>query len=181
MLKKNSGRSETLQAKPERQYLLKDIIRCAYCGMPMWSQTYKSGQRYYREHKASRSHGVCPSAGGSISCHVIDEQVMQLIGAIELGPKWLEEVLTVISLKDEVHRVEEQRVAVMEKLRRMAKAYVDGLFPDGEYRRQKKLLEMELESLVLPRANAAEEAGKLIMNLGNLWQKPAWKNRGSSC
>ena len=51
----------------------------------------------------------------------------------------------------------------------MGKAYVDGLFPDEEYHRQKKLLEMELESLVVPAANAAEEAGKLIMNLKNLW------------
>ncbi|MCP4623467.1 MAG: recombinase family protein, partial [bacterium] len=36
-LKKNSGRSETLQPHPERHYLLKGIIRCAYCGMPMWA------------------------------------------------------------------------------------------------------------------------------------------------
>jgi len=49
-LKKNSGRSETLQPRPEREYLLKGIVRCAYCGMPMWSQTYNNGQRYYREH-----------------------------------------------------------------------------------------------------------------------------------
>ncbi|MFC1873608.1 hypothetical protein ACFLW3_02220 [Chloroflexota bacterium] len=33
----------------------------------------------------------------------------------------------------------------------------------------KKLLEMELESLVIPEANAAEEAGNLIMNLPRLW------------
>jgi hypothetical protein len=137
--------------------------------MPMWSQTYYSGQRYYREHKASRSHGVCPSAGGAIACHVIDDQVKQLIAAIELGPRWLEEVLAIISLKDEVHRVKDQRLSVIEKQRRMGKAYVDGLFPDGEYQRQKKLLEMELESLVVPAANAAEEAGNLINNLKNLW------------
>jgi DNA invertase Pin-like site-specific DNA recombinase len=168
-LKKNSGRSETLQVGPAREYLLKGIVRCAYCGMPMWSQTYYSGQNYYREHKASRSHGVCPSAGGAIACHLIDDQVRQLVGAIELGPQWLEEVLAIISLKDEVNRVKDQRGAVIEKQRRMGKAYVDGLFPDGEYQRQKKLLEMELESLVVPAANSAEEAGNLINNLKNLW------------
>ena len=170
-LKKNSGRSETLLLRPENEYLLKGIVRCAYCGMPMWSQTYYSGQRYYREHKASRSHGVCPSAGGAIACHVIDDQVKQLVAAIELGPRWLEEVLAIISLKDEVHRVKDQRLTVIEKQRRMGKAYVDGLFPDGEYQRQKKLLEMELESLVVPAANAAEEAGNLINNLKNLWSR----------
>jgi hypothetical protein len=47
----------------------------------------------------------------------------------------------------------------------MAKAYIDGLFPDAEYHRQKRLLEMELESLVVPQANAAEEAGRLLQDL----------------
>ena len=59
----------------------------------------------------------------------------------------------------------------------MAKAYVDGLFPDEEYHRQKKLLEMELESLVVPQANAAEEAGKLIMNLPRLWAEANLEER----
>jgi site-specific DNA recombinase len=78
-------------------------------------------------------------------------------------------VLAIISLKDEFTRVKDQRLTVIEKQRRMGKAYVDGMFPDGEYQRQKKLLEMELESLVVPAANAAEQAGNLINNLKNLW------------
>ena len=169
-LKKNSGRSETLQVRPERHYLLKGIVRCAYCGMPMWAQTYKSGRPFYREHKASRSHGIC-SGGGSITCSTIDSQITELVEAIELGPRWLEEVLTIISLKDEVDNIGKKRQNTQEKLRRMAKAYIDGVFPDGEYYRQKKLLEMEIESLVVPQADAAEEAGKLILDLPMLWDK----------
>ena len=175
-LKKNSGRSETLSMKPERQYLLKGIVRCAYCGMPMSSQTYNSGFSYYREHKTSRSSGLCLE-GGAVTCPAIDDQIDKLLCAIELGPQWLEEVLSIISLKDEVQRVKKDRVAVLEKQRRMGKAYVDGLFPDEEYHRQKKLLEMELESLVVPAANAAEEAGKLIMNLKNLWAEANLEER----
>jgi site-specific DNA recombinase len=135
----------------------------------MWAQTYKNGQRYYREHKNSRSHGICPAASVSIPCHAADSQAIQLVENIELGDRWLEEVLSIISLKDEVEKVRKKRQAAQEKLRRMAKAYMDGLFPDEEYQRQKKLLEMELESLVIPQANAAEEAGKLILNLPKLW------------
>ena len=135
----------------------------------MWAQTYKNGQKYYREHKGSRGHGQCPSKSGSIPCHITDEQIIKLVSAIELGPQWLEEVLAIINLKDEAEKVEKKRQAVQEKLRRMGKAYVDGVFPDEEYHRQKRLLEMELESLVLPGASAAEEAGELIMNLRNLW------------
>ncbi len=169
-LKKNNGRSETLHPHPERQYLLKGLIRCAYCGMPMWSQTYKNGHTYYREDNNSRSHGVCPASGGSIPCHVIDEQLGKIIMAIELGPQWLEEVLAIISLKDEIERVKIERQQVEEKLRRMTKVYIDGLFPDDEYHRQKKLLEMQLESLVVPEASAAEEAGKMIERLAMLWK-----------
>ena len=57
--------------------------------------------------------------------------------AIELGPRWLEEVLAIISLKDEMERVKIERQQVEEKLRRMTKVYIDGLFPDDEYHRQR--------------------------------------------
>ncbi len=142
----------------------------------MWAQTYKNGHKYYREHKASRSHGIC-SGGGSITCNIVDNQISRLIGVIELGPRWLEEVLSIISLKDEVEQVRKKREVAQEKLRRMAKAYIDGVFPDEEYHRQKKLLEMELDSLVIPEANAAEEAGNLIMNLPRLWAKANQEER----
>jgi len=72
--------------------------------MPMWAQTYHNGKTYYREHKASRSHGICPG-GGSVTCPVIDKQITSLIEAIELGPQWLEEVLAIISLKTKLSRL----------------------------------------------------------------------------
>jgi site-specific DNA recombinase len=76
-----------------------------------------------------------------------------------------------------VHRVKKEREATKEKIRRMAKAYIDGVFPDGEYNRQRCLLEMELESLVVPAANAAEEAGKLILDLSKLWAEANTEER----
>ena len=169
-LRKNSGRSETLHTAGRRQYLLKGLVRCAYCGMPMWAQTYKNGRTYYREHRASRSLEPCPAHGGSIPCHIADEEVQDIVSAIELGPQWLEEVLSIIALKDEVERVKTERHATQSKLKRMAKAYIDGLLPEEEYNRQRRLFEMELESLVLPEANAAEEAGNLLLNLKELWK-----------
>ncbi len=177
LMKKNSGRSETLAVRPERQYLLKGIIRCAYCGLPMWSQTYTNGQRYYREHNASRSHGICPSKSGSIPCRIADEQIGNIIEAIELGPRWLEEVLAIVALKDEVERVKKQRLDIQAKLKRMAKAYIDNLFDENEYNRQKKLMELELESLRVPEASAAEEAGNLIKELPRLWKEANLEER----
>lgn len=44
MLKKNSGRSATLSnglgRRPDREYLLKGLVRCCHCGMNAWAQTY---------------------------------------------------------------------------------------------------------------------------------------------
>ena len=57
-LKRNSGRSTTLTPHPAREYLLKGLVRCAHCGMPMWAQTYQNGARYYREHRGSRGEGA---------------------------------------------------------------------------------------------------------------------------
>jgi DNA invertase Pin-like site-specific DNA recombinase len=169
LLKKNSGRSETLSSHREREYLLKGLVRCAYCGMPMWAQTYTSGNSYYREHKATRSIQECPGHGGAITCSTIDSQVRELVSAIELGPKWLEEVLSIISLKDDVERINKERDEVKARLLRLGRAYVDNVMPEEEYKRQKRLLELSLESLVVPDYNAAEAAGKLILDLPKLW------------
>ncbi len=170
-LKKNSGRSKTLQPHPERFYLLKGIVRCAYCGMPMWAQTYKNGQRYYREHIKSRSIADCPAGGGSIPCHVIDEQVKKLVSAIELGPRWLEEVLALVNLKDDVDRIKRERKQLQEKLRRLGQTYIDNLIDQDEYNRRKQQYQLQMESLVIPEASAAEEAGKLIKDLPRLWNE----------
>ena len=170
-LRKKNVRSTTFKAHPEREYLLKGMVRCAYCLMPMWAQTYKNGNRYYREHRNTRGHLECPAHGGSISCEKADEQVGALIEAIELGPRWLEEVLALVSLHDEAGRVEKERKQVKGKLRRLGKAYIDGMVPDEKYNRQRRALQDRLDSLVVPEATAAEEAGNLIRNLPQLWLK----------
>ena len=44
-----------------------------------------------------------------------------------------------------------------------------GLFDEVEYHRQKKSLEWELESLLIPEVDAATEAGKLLAEMPRLW------------
>jgi site-specific DNA recombinase len=51
----------------------------------------------------------------------------------------------------------------------MAKAFIDGLIDDSEYARQKRIMELELESLVIPEIRAAEEAGRLLQDFPRLW------------
>ena len=44
-----------------------------------------------------------------------------------------------------------------------------GLFDEIEYHRQKKSLEWELESLLIPEVDAAKEAGRLLADMPRLW------------
>jgi site-specific DNA recombinase len=171
LLKRNSGRSRTLQPKAAREYLLKGIIRCAHCGMPMCAQTYANGHRYYREHRGSRGEGTCVNVGGSVACEVVDEQVGRFIENMMLPEDWLEAALERISLRDEVARVRAEREQLREKLRRLGKAYVDSMVDEADYERHKAQLEFDLASLVVPEADAVAEAGRLVQHLPELWAK----------
>ena len=110
-----------------REYLLKGLVRFAHCGMPMWAQAYQNGRQYYREHRGSRGEGACVNAGGAVRCEVVDEQVGRIIESLVLQADWLNAVLERISLRDEVARVQAEREQVQEKLRRLGKAFVDGM------------------------------------------------------
>ena len=78
-------------------------------------------------------------------------------------------MLVIIEMKDEVERVKTDRRKVREKLQRLGRAYVDGIYDHAEYSRQRRQLELQLESLIVPEVDAAEEAGRLIEELPELW------------
>ncbi len=169
-LKRNSGRSETLQARPEREYLLKGIIRCAHCLMPMWAQTLNSGNPYYREQARARSHMDCPADGKSIRCDVADEQISRLMEAIVLPESWMDRVLAQVHMKDEVEQVRKEREQTEQRLKRLGRAYVDGLLAEMDYLREKQSLQDKLASLVVPGLSETEAAGRLLEDLPRLWQ-----------
>ena len=76
----------------------------------MWAQTYKNGNRYYREHKGSRGIGYCVDRGRSMACDVPDNQVGRIVQAIVLPEAWMDRVLARIHLADDVERVRHERV-----------------------------------------------------------------------
>ncbi len=170
-MKRNSGRSSTLSPHPEREYLLKGLIRCAHCLLPMWAQTYKNGNPYYREHRGSRGAGYCVDRSSSIPCDVPDNQVGRIVQAIVLPEAWMDRVLAHIHLADDVERVRHERTQTQQRLKRLGRAYVDGLYDDEGYRREKRSLEDNLVNLVVPGVDAAMEAGKLLEDLPVLWEE----------
>jgi len=95
----------------------------------------------------------------------------RIVGAIVLPDAWMDRVMARIHLADEVERIQQEREQVSQRLRRLGKAYVDGLYFDDDYRRDKRALEERLGSLVVPGVDAAREAGKLLENLPALWEE----------
>ena len=170
-LRRNSGRSETLHPRPEREYLLKGLIRCAHCLMPMWAQTYNNGHRYYREQYGSRGAGYCVGRSGSMPCHVPDDQMGKIVSAIVLPEAWMDRILARVHIADEVKRISQERKRIEEQLKRLREVYLEGDLPREEYLYRKRGLDDRLQSLVVPGVDAARDAGKLLEDLPRLWDQ----------
>ena len=136
----------------------------------MWAQTYYNGNRYYREQKGSRGSGYCVDKSRSLPCHVPDEQMGRIVEAIALPDSWQERLLTQIQLADDVAQVEKERKEVEQRMKRLGKAYVDGTYSEEAYKRELRVLEQKLASLVVPEVDATNEAGKLLEKLPELWK-----------
>ena len=55
-----------------------------------------------------------------------------------------------------------------QRLKRLGKAYAEGLYSDEDYRRENRTLEDKLATLVVPEVDAAMEAGKLLEHFPDL-------------
>lgn len=119
--------------------------------------------------------------GSSIKCDVAYEQVGILVQAIELGPSWLEQVLALVAEKDQIKDVEQTQGKIQEKLQRLGRAYVDGLYEEPEYKAEKNRLGLELESLAMLQLSTVKEAGLLLLKLPRLWRDANLEERRSSC
>jgi len=65
----------------------------------------------------------------------------RIVGAIVLPSAGINRMLAKIHLTDEVEWVRLERIQAEQRLRRLGKAYVEGLDADDDYRREKRALE----------------------------------------
>ena len=75
--------------------------------------------------------------------------------------------------------IQQERQLAGQRLKRLGKAYVDGLYPDDDYRREKMALEEKLTHLVVPGVDAARDAGQLLEGLPTLGERPILRSAGS--
>ncbi len=143
----------------------------------MWAQTYTNGNRYYREQKGSRGTGFCVGKGRSLPCYVPEEHIGLIVASIALPEAWMDRVLAKIHLADEVNRIGQERLQTEQRLKRLGRAYVDGLYSDDDYRREKRSLEDALAGMVIPGVDSAKEAGELMEDLPTLWEEATVSER----
>jgi len=75
--------------------------------------------------------------------------------SLALDPAWKERIIAKISAISEYDQILKERRRVSDKLRRLTKAYIDGLIEEGEYEIQRRLLQDNLEALVSPEIDDA--------------------------
>ena len=144
-LKHARGRSHEVCAK-YRFYTLKGIARCVYCGLPLWAETTKKGNAYYREQSGTRAYDGCPAQGKVVRCDFVDEQIAILMQNITLRPTWKKQILSHLASESEYVSVTRERQHVQERLRRLGKAFVDNLISENEYEMEKRVLEAKLNA-----------------------------------
>ena len=95
----------------------------------------------------------------------------KIMVSILLPDSWMDRLLARIQLKDEVKKVDKERRQLENRLKRLGQVYLDELLDYEDYRRQKRQLEDQLSSLVVPGIDSMQEAGKLLERLPELWRK----------
>jgi len=167
-MKNAKCRSKTFSPR-YRLYLLKGLVRCIYCGYPLWSETSSNGYSFYRESCRSHNDFNCPAHGKAISSKVVDEQMEKIIKSLTLDPAWRDRITEKLSKISERDSIFARRKQSEEKLKRLGRSYIDGVIDEGEYRVQLKAIQSALESLVVPGIEAAIHAGEFLEGLGSIW------------
>ena len=109
------------------------MLRCVWCGLPIWAETLWHGRSYYRERKGTRSHGICVNEGKMVHTDVMDDQVAKIVESIKLDPSWERHMAGIINELDQRAQIESERHSLEQRLRRLGKAYVVGLLEEEEY------------------------------------------------
>ncbi len=143
--------------------LLQGRLHCGCCGSKLHSERDRRHEPRYRER-----HGVaCRTNGRSVVARRIDWQVAEIWRAVEFPADWRDRVAHIASRPYEGPDV----AALSEKRRRLARAYADGGFGDGEYAARLRTVDDQLHAAVEACAPSYEEAATLFADMPALWER----------
>lgn len=91
--------------------------------------------------------------------------------SLALESSWYEKILAEITSLSERERALKELKRTQEKLRRLGRAYIDGLIDEADYAVQCTSLQQVLGTLVIPEADTTLNAGTFWDNLETIWEE----------
>jgi len=155
----------------ERVYLLAGLARCHLCRLHLVAQThkYRRGDYAYLRDVADRRGFDCPAAGRGTRVEPLDEVIGELVARLVLPPDWRKRVIDLMGCEDRRAVVEQQRIRLAEKLKRLRKAYFEVDIDEVIYRRERAETQAQLDALVIPEENDVLAAGRFLETLADVW------------
>ena len=161
-------------APTHRDYLLRGLARCATCGGLLWCNLSRRGTTYYRQ---QGGHRECSVGEKVAPCDVIDREVEQIIASLKLEEDWRDTIVQRVVALSERDRISTEGRSAEQRLKRLGRAYVDGLIADRAYQAETRQLKERIASLVVPEVDIAMEAGALLEQVQDLWQEATLNER----
>ncbi|MBT9161437.1 MAG: hypothetical protein DDT27_01549 [Dehalococcoidia bacterium] len=151
-----------------RTYLLKGLIRCAFCGEKLWVNASPSGSKYYREVSGKRGR-VCLYPDKYVRAEELDQQVDGVMKSLVIPQAWQIEMMNILTSLDERTRIAREKERIEEKIRRLRRLYAELEIGEAEYELGKRRLEVSLASLVVPKENEMIRAGEKLKSMLEIW------------
>lgn len=170
-VRKSRGRQARSLGQTRRVYMLSGIARCHLCKLTLRCYaTNSKGKWRYMRHTAEWRGYECSVPTISLRADFLEDLWGEIVSRIELPEGWRQRIEELSGDADEREAVLREREQVQEKLRRLKRAYVDGLMEDAEYDATRDRLQSRLAALVLPNSPHLVKAGEYLESLNTLWE-----------
>ena len=158
-----------------RVYQLSGIGHCSRCSSPLWANTVRGQQRYYRCSSRRRGH-LCADAGVGAIADVVEEDLAGLFADMDLPDAWQERIFEVAAEGGDADAIWRERRRLEDRLMRLRRLLVEG-YVDEEYAKTEiDTAESALAALTPPDA-AAIPNGEELVRLPDLWPKMTAEER----
>lgn len=145
--------------------LLQRIVYCSECERSLRIQ---SSRRYGYYIETSRYRGKeCSASRGRTRMDYLDNHALDLLRNLRLPKDWQQDIERLLEDLDVVRKIENRRIEIDEELRRVGRAFADGVFDEEGYERRRKKLLAEKDSLIIPDGAKSIEMGMQLENIGD--------------
>jgi len=162
-------RRKTTRSVTGSKGLLQGRIFCGNCGSSIQADRHRYGAPMYRERHSTE----CETNNKSIMAKVVDEQIGSILQAVQLKANWRGRMAKLAASDIEGPNPQE----LMQKRRRLSRAYADGAFTDAEYQQRLIEIDSDMRNITSTEMPSIEEAAALFEDIPTLWSEATQEER----